>query len=47
MLNVRPADNQLYGKLLFTGLLLVMSLMVSFRAVLLPTRCFGCDLGLN
>ena len=30
-----------YGKLLFTWLSLVMSMMVSFCAVLFPTRCLG------
>ena len=34
MLNVRPAGAHLYGKKLFTWLSLVMSLMVSFCAVL-------------
>ena len=33
MLNVRLAGDHLYGKLLFTWLSLVMSLMVSFCAV--------------
>ena len=33
--NVRLAGDHLYGKLLFTWLSLVMSLMVSFCAVLL------------
>ena len=33
MLNVRLADGHLYGKLLFTWLSLVMSVMVSFFAV--------------
>ena len=33
--------NRLYGKLLFTWLSLVMSMMVSFCAVLFPTRCLG------
>ena len=33
MLTVRLADDHLYGKLLFTWLSLVMSLMVSFSAV--------------
>ena len=36
MLNVRLAGDYLNGKLLFTWLSLVMSLMVSFLAVLLP-----------
>ena len=33
--------------MLFTWLSLVMSMMVSFCAVLFPTRCLGWDLGLN
>ena len=37
----------LYGELLFTWLSLVMSMMVSFCAVLFPTRCLGWDLELN
>ena len=41
MLNVRLAGDHLYGKWLFTWLLLVMSLMVSLNAVLFPTRCLG------
>ena len=36
MLNVRLAGDHLYGKLLSTWLSLVMSLMVSFCAVLFP-----------
>ena len=36
MLNVTLADDHLHGKLLVTWLLLVMSLMVSFCAVLFP-----------
>ena len=32
---------------LFTWLSLVVSLMASFCAVLVPTRCLGCDLGRN
>ena len=36
MLNVRLAVDHLYGKLLFTWLLLVMSFMASFCAVLFP-----------
>ena len=39
MLNVRLTGDHLYGKLLFTWLSLVMSMMVSFCAVLFPTRC--------
>ena len=35
-LNVRLAGDHLYGKLLFTWLSLVMSMMVSFCAVLFP-----------
>ena len=39
---MRPkAGDHLYGKLLFTWLSLVMSMMVSFCAVLFPTRCLG------
>ena len=45
-LNPKQPTN-LYGKLLFTWLSLVMSVMMSFCAVLFPTRCLGCDLGLN
>ena len=41
MLNVRLADDHLYGKLQFTWLSLVMSLMASFYAVSFPTRCLG------
>ena len=41
MLNVRLAGDHLYGKLLFTWLTIVMSMMVSFCAVLFPTRCHG------
>ena len=37
----------IYGKLLFTWLSLVMSMMVSFCAVLLSTRCLEWDLELN
>ena len=36
MLNVRLAGDHLFGKLLFTYLSLVMSIMVSFCAVLFP-----------
>ena len=36
MLNVRLAGDYLYGKLLFTWLSLVMSLIVSVCAVLFP-----------
>ena len=36
MLNVRLAGDHQYGKLLFTWLSLVMSLMVSFCAVFFP-----------
>ena len=39
--------DHLYGKLLFTWLLLVKSLTVSFCDVLCPTRCLGWYLGLN
>ena len=46
MLNVRLAGEHLYGKLLFTWLSLVMSLMVAiafdvFDAVLFPMKCLG------
>ena len=41
VLNVRLSIDHLYGKLLFTWLSLVMSMMVSFYAVLFPTRCLG------
>ena len=47
MLIVRLACDHLYGKLLFTWLSLVMSLMASFCAVLFPTRCLGRDLELS
>ena len=47
MLNVRLAGDHVYGKLLFTWLSLVMSMMVSFCAVLFPTRCLGWDFKLN
>ena len=36
MLHVRLAGDHLYGKLLFTWLLLVMSLMMSFSVVPFP-----------
>ena len=36
MLNVRLAGGHLYGKQLFTGLSLVVSLMAPFCAVLYP-----------
>ena len=44
MLNVRLASDYLYGKLLFTWLSLVMSLLASFCGVLFPMRCLGRDL---
>ena len=47
LLNVRLAGDHLYGKLLFTWLSLVMSMMVSFCAVFFPARCLGWDLELN
>ena len=47
MLNVRLAGNHLFGKLLFTWLSLVVSMVMSFCAVLFPTRCLGWDLELN
>ena len=37
----RLASDHLHGKLLFTWLSLVMSLMVSFCAVPFPMRCLG------
>ena len=40
MLNVRLAGDHLYGKLLFTWLSLVTSLMVSFSAVPFPRDVF-------
>ena len=39
LLNVRLAGDHLCGKLLFTWLSLVMSMVVSFCAVFFPTRC--------
>ena len=39
VVNVNVAGDHLYGKLLFTCLSLAMSLMVSFCAVVFPTRC--------
>ena len=39
LLNVRLAGDHLYGKSLFTWLLLVMSMMVSFYAVIFSTKC--------
>ena len=47
LLNVRLAGDHLYGKLFCTWLSLVMSMMVSFCAVLFPTRCLGWDLEQN
>ena len=47
MLNVTLAGDHLFGKSLFSWLSLVMSLVVSFCAVVFPTRCLGFDLGLN
>ena len=41
MLNVRLAGDHLYGKLLLTWLSLVMSMMVSFCAVLFLTSVLG------
>ena len=41
MLSVRLAGDHLYGKLLFTWLSLVMSLMVSFCAVFFPRYVLG------
>ena len=42
MLNIRLAGDHQYGKLLFTWLSLVMSLMVSFCAAM---RCLGMRSG--
>ena len=47
MLNVRLSGDYLYGKKLFTWLLLVMSILVSLCVDLFPTRCLGWTLGLN
>ena len=47
MLNVRLAGDHLFGKLLYTWLSLVLSMVMSFCAVLFPTRCLGWDLELN
>ena len=41
------AGDHLYGKLLFTWPSLVVSVMVSFCAVLFPTRCLGFGPELN
>ena len=41
LLNVRLAGDHLYGKKLFTWLSLVVSVVVSFCAVLFPKRCLG------
>ena len=40
-LNVRLAGDYLFGQLLFTWLSLVVSMVMSFCAVLFPTRCLG------
>ena len=37
----RLAGDHLFGKLLFTWLSLVVSMVMSFCAVLFPTRCLG------
>ena len=47
LLNDRLAGDHLFGKLLFTWLSLVVSMVMSFCAVLFPTRCLGGDLELN
>ena len=39
LLNVTLAGDHMYGKLLFTWLSLVMSMMVSVCAEFFPTRC--------
>ena len=44
---LRLAGDHLYGKWLFTWLVLVMSLFVLCFAVLYSTRCLEGDLGLN
>ena len=41
MFNVRLAGGHLYGKLLFTWLSLVVSLMASLCGVPFPTRSLG------
>ena len=41
LLNVRLTADHLYGKLLFTWLSLVVSMIVSFCAVLFPMECLG------
>ena len=41
LLNFGLAGDHLYGKLLFTWLSFVMSIMVSFCVVPFPTRCLG------
>ena len=47
LLHVMLAGDHLCGKLLFTWLSQVVSVMVSFCAVLFPTGCLGRDSGLN
>ena len=44
MLHTRQAGDHLFRKLLFTWLSLVMSLVISFCAVLFSTRCLGSKL---
>ena len=41
MLNVRLAGDHLYGKLLGTWLSLMVTVIVSFCAVLFPMGCLG------
>ena len=41
LLGVGLADGRLFGGLLFTWLSLVVSIVMSFCAVLFPTRCLG------
>ena len=41
LLNVRLAGDHRFGKLLFTWLSLVVSIVMSFYAVLVSTRCLG------
>ena len=41
MFNVRLTGDHLYGKFLFSMLSVVISMVVSFNAVLLSTRCLA------
>ena len=47
LFSVRLAGDHLFGRLLFAWLSLVMSVVVSFCAVLFPAGCLGWDLGLG